>query len=95
MPLACCTRPATWGSAFPQQLAVAGFDDLPYSATSNPSITSVQLNAQEGGKRQAALKLRALLDGKTPDRTAEHAAKFVDCWWVDTEQQRKLTSEHA
>lgn len=54
------------GISIPQQLAVAGFDDLPYSATSNPSITSVQLNAQEGG-RQAALKLRALLDGKTPD----------------------------
>lgn len=50
--------------SIPQQLAVAGFDDLPYSATSDPSITSVQLNAHEGG-RQAALKLRALLEGKS------------------------------
>ncbi len=50
----------------PQQLAVAGFDDLPYSATSNPAITSVQLNAQEGG-RQAALKLLGLIKGQSPE----------------------------
>lgn len=52
--------------SIPQQLAVAGFDDLPYSETSNPSITSVKLNAHEGG-RQAALKLRTLLAGNTPE----------------------------
>lgn len=54
------------GVRIPTQLAVAGFDDLPYSATSNPSITSVQLNAKEVG-RQAALKLRELIEGRTPE----------------------------
>ncbi|MFJ2621123.1 LacI family DNA-binding transcriptional regulator [Glutamicibacter sp. NPDC087344] len=53
------------GIRIPHRLAVTGFDDLPYSATSNPSITSVQLNATEVG-RQAALKLRELIDGQTP-----------------------------
>lgn len=53
------------GLDIPSQLAVAGFDDLPYSATSSPGITSVRLNATEMG-RQAALKLREILDGRSP-----------------------------
>lgn len=54
------------GVRIPDDLAVTGFDDLPYSAMSNPSLTSVQLNAYEVGK-QAALKLREILDGNYPD----------------------------
>ncbi len=53
------------GIRIPHRLAVTGFDDLPYSATSSPSITSVQLHATEVG-RQAALKLRELIDGQAP-----------------------------
>lgn len=49
----------------PTQLALAGFDDLPYSATSNPGITSVRLNATQMG-REAARKLREILEGRTP-----------------------------
>ena len=45
------------GVAVPQDLAVTGFDDLPYSATSNPGLTTVHLPAMEMG-RLAGKQLR-------------------------------------
>ncbi len=40
------------GVHIPEELAVAGFDDLPYSATSNPpSLTSVHLPATPLGRK--------------------------------------------
>lgn len=51
------------GLRIPGDLAVAGFDDLPYSQTSNPALTSVHLPAEELG-RQAAVQLRGLMDGR-------------------------------
>jgi len=42
---------------------VAGFDDLPYSATSNPGLTSVHLPADALGAR-AGEQLRRLMEGK-------------------------------
>lgn len=48
----------------PHQLAVTGFDDLPYSETSNPSLTSVQLPAMEMG-RIAGQQLRKLIAGES------------------------------
>ncbi|MDR7084219.1 DNA-binding LacI/PurR family transcriptional regulator [Arthrobacter ginsengisoli] len=50
------------GVRMPQDLAVAGFDDLPYSATSNPSLTSVHLPAVPLG-RKAGQQLRGLMEG--------------------------------
>ena len=50
------------GIRIPEEVAVAGFDDLPYSATSNPSLTSVHLPATELG-RKAGEQLRALMEG--------------------------------
>ncbi len=50
------------GVAVPQMLAVTGFDDLPYSASSNPSLTSVHLPAFEMG-RLAGKQLLALISG--------------------------------
>ncbi|MCW4466665.1 LacI family transcriptional regulator [Glutamicibacter sp. MNS18] len=46
----------------PEDLAVAGFDDLPYSATTNPPLTSINLDATELG-RTAATQLRQLIEG--------------------------------
>ncbi len=51
------------GVRIPDQLAVAGFDDLPYSATSNPGLTSVHLPAARLGLR-AGEQLRGLMEGR-------------------------------
>ncbi|WP_156642378.1 LacI family DNA-binding transcriptional regulator [Arthrobacter sp. B6] len=51
------------GVRIPDQLAVAGFDDLPYSATSNPGLTSVHLPATPLGQK-AGEQLRALMEGR-------------------------------
>lgn len=50
------------GMQIPGQLAIAGFDDLPYSATSNPSLTSVHLPATSLGLK-AGGQLRLLMEG--------------------------------
>jgi DNA-binding LacI/PurR family transcriptional regulator len=50
------------GVQVPGQLAIAGFDDLPYSATSNPSLTSVHLPAASLGLK-AGGQLRRLMEG--------------------------------
>jgi DNA-binding LacI/PurR family transcriptional regulator len=51
------------GVRIPEELAVAGFDDLPYSATSNPGLTSVHLPATPLGLK-AGEQLRRLMEGK-------------------------------
>jgi LacI family transcriptional regulator len=50
------------GLAVPGDIAVAGFDDLPYSQVTAPSLTSVALPAEELG-RAAAQRLAAVLTG--------------------------------
>ena len=51
------------GLAVPKELAVTGFDDLPYSATSNPGLTTVHLPALEMG-RLAGRELQKLMAGE-------------------------------
>jgi DNA-binding LacI/PurR family transcriptional regulator len=51
------------GVRIPAELAIAGFDDLPYSATSNPSLTSVHLPATPLGLK-AGEQLRCLMEGR-------------------------------
>ncbi|MGN6426128.1 MAG: LacI family DNA-binding transcriptional regulator [Leifsonia sp.] len=60
--LAAC---ADAGLRIPDDLAVAGFDDLPASAVTAPSLTSVALPGDALG-REAAHRLIALLDGEGP-----------------------------
>jgi LacI family transcriptional regulator len=54
------------GLRVPEQLAVSGFDDLPFSSMSHPSLTSVELPARKLGRAAASL-LVALIEGRTPD----------------------------
>ncbi|TJY69491.1 LacI family transcriptional regulator [Arthrobacter sp. CAU 1506] len=51
------------GLRIPAELAVAGFDDLPYSASSNPGLTSVHLPATRLGLK-AGEQLRGLIEGR-------------------------------
>lgn len=51
------------GIAVPTELAVTGFDDLPYSENSSPSLTSVRLPAELLGRR-AAEHLLQLINGE-------------------------------
>ncbi len=51
------------GVPVPQALAVSGFDDLPYSQTSNPGLTTVHLPATEMG-RLAGEQLRQIMGGE-------------------------------
>lgn len=57
------------GISIPKQLAVTGFDDLPYSASSNPGLTTVHLPAKDLGL-MAGERLRLLMEGaavRTPN----------------------------
>jgi DNA-binding LacI/PurR family transcriptional regulator len=56
------------GVTIPEELAVAGFDDLPYSATSSPGLTSVHLPAMPLGLK-AGEQLRRLMEGRALERT--------------------------
>jgi LacI family transcriptional regulator len=56
------------GVKIPEELAVAGFDDLPYSATSSPGLTSVHLPATPLGLK-AGEQLRRLMEGRALERT--------------------------
>ena len=58
------------GLHLPGDLAVAGFDNLPYSQISQPSLTSVELPGRELG-HAAASRLRALMEGREPDAVAD------------------------
>jgi DNA-binding LacI/PurR family transcriptional regulator len=49
------------GVSVPGDLAVTGFDDLPYSMISNPPLTTVALPGHELGKRAATL-LRSVME---------------------------------
>ncbi|HEX9447263.1 MAG TPA: substrate-binding domain-containing protein, partial [Dongiaceae bacterium] len=50
----------------PKQLAIAGFNDLPASAWTSPTLTTVATPRYQIG-RHAATTLLTLLEGKEPD----------------------------
>ncbi|MBP2369340.1 LacI family DNA-binding transcriptional regulator [Pseudonocardia parietis] len=64
------------GLDVPGDLAVAGFDDLPYSQVTAPPLTSVALPAEELG-RAAAHRLTALLTGTDTPGPAPLASRLA------------------
>lgn len=55
------------GVGVPDQLAVTGFDDLAFSASSDPALTTVRLPAAALGE-SAGVQLKALMEGRLPER---------------------------
>jgi LacI family gluconate utilization system Gnt-I transcriptional repressor len=62
-------RCARLGIAVPDRIAVAGFNDLPASAWTVPTLTTINTPRRIIG-REAAAMLLALIDGDAPQRTA-------------------------
>lgn len=56
------------GVNLPGDMAMVGFDDIPWAAYLTPPLTTVRLPAQEIG-RQAAKLLIQIIDGKSPKNT--------------------------
>lgn len=55
------------GLTVPDDVAVTGFDDLPFSASSDPSLTTVRLPAAALGA-SAGAQLKTLMEGKQPEQ---------------------------
>ncbi|MDI1290118.1 MAG: substrate-binding domain-containing protein, partial [bacterium] len=65
------------GLRIPDDVAVAGYDDLQFSAYLDPPLTTVRVPAYEMG-RGAAEALISLLEGQQPkDRASVYSTKLV------------------
>lgn len=64
------------GIAVPRQLSVVGFDDLEFASQIVPPLTTVQVPAEEIGRR-AAEYLVAFLSGETAPQTTEVAVSLI------------------
>ncbi|MGP3987583.1 LacI family DNA-binding transcriptional regulator [Streptomyces sp. 3N207] len=58
--LGVCAALREMGLRVPQDVSVAGFDDLPFSADASPSLTTVRLPLHEAGARAGRLALGTL-----------------------------------
>ena len=54
----------------PDDIAIVGFDDMPFSEVLNPPLTVVAQNTVEIGNRAAALLLERIEQPTLPSRTA-------------------------
>jgi len=55
------------GTRVPEQLGIVGFDGIPYTAISNPRLTTVSTPTGEMGRLAAASLIRAIRDGTPPE----------------------------
>jgi len=55
------------GVRVPEDLAVVGFDGIPFTAISNPRLTTVSTPAAEMGRLAATSLIRAIRDGTPPE----------------------------
>ena len=54
------------GIRVPRDIAIVGFDDIPFARISNPRLTTVAQPSAEMGRRAAAILLRAIETGEMP-----------------------------
>ncbi|MER5479514.1 LacI family DNA-binding transcriptional regulator [Streptomyces sp. NPDC002734] len=73
--LGVCAALREAGLRVPEDVSVAGFDDLPFSADAVPALTTVRLPLQEAGARAGRLALGT--EKPPPGRVAEVAAELV------------------
>lgn len=55
------------GLSVPRDVAVVGFDGIPFAEISNPRLTTVSVPTAELGRQAAALLIRAIHEGVLPD----------------------------
>jgi LacI family transcriptional regulator len=61
----------TAGRRVPEDVAIAGYDDIPEAAVTSPSLTTVAVPKYEMGRAAASLLLRRVRGGDSPD-TPQH-----------------------
>lgn len=55
------------GIAVPEDIGIVGFDGIPFTAISNPRLTTVAVPAAEIGRRAAAFLVHGVQEGSLPD----------------------------
>lgn len=65
------------GLRVPDDISVAGFDDIPMAAYLNPPLTTVRANAREIGRRAAILALKRIQEPDLPVQKACVEAELV------------------
>jgi len=65
------------GLRVPQQMAVAGFDDIPLARYMNPPLSTVHVDISLLGARAAALLLSSLLQGRRPPQQLQLSTTLV------------------
>jgi LacI family transcriptional regulator len=65
------------GLRVPQQMAVAGFDDIPLARYMNPPLSTVHVDISLLGERAAGLLLSSLLEGQRPPQQLQLSTTLV------------------
>ena len=65
------------GLRVPQQMAVAGFDDIPLARYMNPPLSTVHVDISLLGERAAALLLSSLQQGRRPPQQLQLSTTLV------------------
>ena len=65
------------GLRVPQDVAVAGFDDIPLARYMNPPLSTVHVDISKLGERAAALLLSSLQQGTRPRQQLQLATTLV------------------
>ncbi|WP_442159221.1 substrate-binding domain-containing protein [Rhizobium leguminosarum] len=66
------------GINVPEQLAIAGFDDLPIAASTNPSLTTVKVDRVGLGRRAAEIIVNRLQGNHTYSQIVDVGFQVVE-----------------